>query len=59
MWEKNLFFPLAIKVELIFLLFPFIGITASIFMDVQEPKRVVVATIFDVAKQVNLRYWKH
>lgn len=56
MWEKNLFFPLAIKVELIFLFFPFIGMTANIFMDVHEPKRVAVATIFDVTKQVNLRY---
>lgn len=50
MREKNVFFPLAIKLKLIFLFFPFIGMTASIFMEVQEPKRAVVATIFDVTK---------
>lgn len=51
MREKNVFFfPFAIKVKLISLFFPFIGMTASIFMEVQEPKRAVMATTFDVTK---------
>jgi len=50
MWVKNVFFPLAIRVKLVFLFFPFIGMTPSIFMEVQQPKRAVVATIFDATK---------
>lgn len=50
MWEENVLFPLAINVKLIFLFSPLIGMTASIFMEVQEPKRAIVATNFDVTK---------